>query len=880
MPRAPVRSPRSVTSLPNATPDAFLGSAASSAVARVDDLLRQGREGRSAWSPSKAPPRFYAPISQQGGMTALNGTLLSRAERMAVSVTSWSTGWIVRWSLRHYRQPRRRPVVLRNFAAAALSFLLLSVFALTARAASTETWEAPVGGSPLSLGDARVACPGTTGSWSIDQGGHSLGPPTSARDLGTFVDAKIAPSLSACATTTSTLTLVVTGPFPEIDEAATTLFVDEGRLDLGGRGLRGAQVEWQAGTRSGVDRCVQPQADSTGEHCAIAVGHGLSADPVRPDLHVSPVGARPGPDVVLFDSTGRRMTIDDRTIHPGRIVVSSLVAPDVAIDLAGGTASRIPLVHPEAVVGADCGAVSCAVSDGGIVVGGLTTVTTTLAVRLRLAPRVVLRKGEGFDAAPVISVSVLPCAMSIASGEQLRGVDASRAVVRVDARCGAEARDLRWFSAGRLLDVLGMVESSGATYMLLAVGRVEGDELVVTAVRSAGDGSTVGQARVRTRAAPLPRATLTLDDERIDFVPTNRPATARWARAQGAGELALLPVDGAYDLFAHDGSTQIQAERGSGGFVALRFAWRVPTLPEPFGAVDLAVIVDPVQRPMHEATVAVPLVASEGKPPLVDVLCGGGGDLQQVPPGKSAHVPFADRDACRIVFHGDRLSRADGAQHLQLDVDVTGADGATRPEARVTQFVVLRPGSEPRIVWIKGAVRPFDRATIRISYQADTQAQVGGQAEPSAQFAIVFGTAHFRLYATTAIPTGLYRVSDRQHSGILSLNLAVIMRGTWLDRAGHEGVVGLEGGVLAEGLANDVDTSGHSLTQVATVIGMGLSVPIANRSLATETSINLHAWFEYEISRAIARDLGKETGSPLGFVFGPSLSIGNIGTNL
>ena len=102
------------------------------------------------------------------------------------------------------------------------------------------------------------------------------------------------------------------------------------------------------------------------------------------------------------------------------------------------------------------------------------------------------------------------------------------------------------------------------------------------------------------------------------------------------------------------------------------------------------------------------------------------------------------------------------------------------------------------------------------------------------------------------------------------------MRATWLDSQGHEGFLGLEGGMMAVGLANDVSPQGQSLTQVATVAGLGLSVPIANRSLATETSINLHAWFEYEVSR----DLGGEPGSPLGFVFGPSISIGNIGTNL
>jgi hypothetical protein len=92
---------------------------------------------------------------------------------------------------------------------------------------------------------------------------------------------------------------------------------------------------------------------------------------------------------------------------------------------------------------------------------------------------------------------------------------------------------------------------------------------------------------------------------------------------------------------------------------------------------------------------------------------------------------------------------------------------------------------------------------------------------------------------------------------------------------------------MGVGLANDTSAQGKSLTQVATVTGIGLSVPIANRSLATETSINLHAWLEYEISRALGPDPGPAVpggpaipNNPFGFVFGPSISIGNIGTNL
>ncbi len=42
---------------------------------------------------------------------------------------------------------------------------------------------------------------------------------------------------------------------------------------------------------------------------------------------------------------------------------------------------------------------------------------------------------------------------------------------------------------------------------------------------------------------------------------------------------------------------------------------------------------------------------------------------------------------------------------------------------------------------------------------------------------------------------------------------------------------------MAVGLANDTSPSGRSLTQIATVTGVGLSVPIANRGLATEAAI-------------------------------------------
>lgn len=756
-----------------------------------------------------------------------------------------------------------------------LAALLLAALLLVSRGAVAETLQAPVGGKPIALGEGRVVCPGTAGDWIVEQDGHALRPPVTDDAVGKATDVKVAPASAGCAAP-APVTLVVTGRWPTIDAAGTSVFVDDARIELRGKNLRGTIVRWQLADRTGEDRCVQPQSDAGGERCAIAIGRGLPADPTAADLWWRPAGARSGPDVATYDAAGRRVLTDELLLRPGRVIVSSLVPPDVSIDLAGGTASRIPLVHPEAVSGVDCGAASCVVSGGAVIVGGLDAVSGTLPVRLRLAPRVLLLRGEVTDAAPVVQLPVLPCAMSVASGDALRDVDATRVVVRVGARCAAEARALRWFSAGRALELLGAVDDRGAAFVLLGLGRVEGDQVVVTASRGGADGSTVGQARAHTRALPPLHTALSIDGgETIDYVPTNRPATVQWARSPEGGELVLLPLDGVYDVSAREGVTRVQGRRGAGGNVALRFAWRSPSLPGTLAAADLALVTDTVQHPMHEADIPVPLGASAASAsPLVEMLCGAGALQQRVASGAVTHVSFDERDTCRVVFHRERLAEESGVQHLQLEVDVARVDGEARPEAHVSQTLALRKGDQPRFAWVKGVAGQFDRVTVRVSYAGDS-ASAASQEEPSIQWSIVFGTGHFRLYGTTSIPTGLYRVSDPAHSGILSLNFGVIMRATWLDSAGHEGFLGLEGGMLAEGLANDISARGQSLTQVATVTGLGISVPIANRSLATETSINLHAWLEYEVSR----DLGGEPGNPVGFVFGPSISIGNIGTN-
>ena len=79
---------------------------------------------------------------------------------------------------------------------------------------------------------------------------------------------------------------------------------------------------------------------------------------------------------------------------------------------------------------------------------------------------------------------------------------------------------------------------------------------------------------------------------------------------------------------------------------------------------------------------------------------------------------------------------------------------------------------------------------------------------------------------------------------------------------------------MACGLTGDTSTSGQSLTQVGGVMGLGLAIPIANSGGPTQASINLHAWFEQRLTGGG----GHEANSPRAIIFGPSISIGNVGT--
>jgi hypothetical protein len=439
---------------------------------------------------------------------------------------------------------------------------------------------------------------------------------------------------------------------------------------------------------------------------------------------------------------------------------------------------------------------------------------------------------------------------------------------------------LRFLVGGRQADVTPIDAVKDAAYAIITLGNVDAPSLTITAVRGEGD-TVVAVARTETRAAPVIRTVLEIPGyPPIDFIPNNRFAVVHHPRAADA-ELVLLPIEDVYGAENERGGvSSVKGDVNAVGSVALQFGYRVPTLPPPLDQVNLAILSDPLHRAVKEANIPAPFGTSAlTSDPLVEVVCTDvDGKLRHIVPGLVTHLSFSIRDGCRVILHRERLSPEYGTQKLILEIEIDKLDGTIRPEAHVTQTVILRAGTEPRVAWIKGVVAAYDRVLIRLSHVADEAHYLNAldiaTGTPMVQWSLVLGTGRVRLYATTAIPTGLYRFGTSATSGVLSLSLGIITRFTWLDTDGHEGLVGLEAGLMAFGLSGDVSSTGQSLTQVGGVLGVGLAIPIAGAGSPTQASINLHAWAEQRITGSG----GFEATSSRAVIFGPSISLGNVGT--
>ena len=784
---------------------------------------------------------------------------------------------------RSVQSPRRR---LASRRPAACTWLALSLGAWAWLSPETaEAWVLQVQSKSefATLPQGRVLCGPVPEGFLVDANRRRVRPKADTA-VGHTVNASLAQHTGACATEArEPATLIVAGELPTIDASSVNVVLDSGRLELRGYGLENTRIGWTAENKTGSDVCLGVAKEKEQDVCAISIDRELPADPRRIELRWAPPFGRVGGNAITYDRSGEVVTEDVLRIPIARLLIARMFPEVPMVNVASGD-GRLQLVHPEALSGVDCGAVRCEIVPDGLLVGSVPAAAPTVTVTVRLLPRVFMIRGDALDSAMTERLTVLRCPMALVSGAPLRNADELRVLVRLSPACLGDVNRLRWTANGDPADMLSVESHDDGVYVLLHLGRIASDRLTVIAARE--DNSVLAVVTSQTVELPPLMATLALPSYgEIDFIPRNRDAVVTITTGAGSGRLVPISVPGAYLVSRGTDGFRIRGVYGAGGYAALRFAYRIEGLPASFQDIDFALVTDPVQRPLREASVPLPIGgASMSDKPIIELYCAREkGRLSFMEPGPSHHIPFDQRETCRLLIHRARIPKDAGEQRLDIEVTVTAVGGEPRAEARVVHHLVLRHAPDRDVIWLRGAKQQFDRFSVQVTHVVSeslyTTYRGPQMVLPSSQWAVVTEDADFKFYATAAIPASLYRFSNDDGdlgTGPLSLNFGVLSRLTWLDSEGHEGLVGVESGVMGMGLASDKD-------QLAIVLGLGIAIPLGNANTIAQAAINIHAWLAYSLGKNTAQvpnTMEEVTLNPWAFVFGPSITVGSVGAFL
>lgn len=767
------------------------------------------------------------------------------------------------------------------------SWRWLVLCALWCCASPVHAWvmQIPRDGAPAAFPQSSVLCGPAPQGWVLDAARRHIKASADVT-LGQTLAVVLAANEAACSTAAvKDSTLIATGDHPKIDPNSVTVGIDIGRLELRGDDLEGVHIAFAAGDKLGEDVCLNVTHDRDREVCAVNIDRSLPASPQQIELRWAPPGGRMDADVT-YDKNGEPLTAEQMKLPVARVLISRMMPDARIVDVAHG-AGKVPLVHPEAVASADCGVARCTTNAEGLTVASVPASAPKLPLRLQLSPRVFFTRGDLVDNVIGETLTVLRCPVTMVSGEPLRNVDDVSVLVRLDRACVSDVSKLHFMANAEPPEVVRVESLQDGAYVLLRVGRISRERLTVVVSRD--DGSVLAVTSEKTAEVPPVMATLSLEGYgEVQFIPRNRPALVSISNVSGHGELVPISVPGAYVVTRSAEGYQVRGVYAAGGYAALRFAYRVTGVPDVFAATDFAQIVDPVQRPIREASIPAPIGASSiSDHALVELYCRNAqGKLQLIAPGSPVHIPFKERDSCRLKLHRERIPPESGEQRLDVEVSISAVGGQERAEAHLSEHLTLRHSSDLDVIWIRGAKEQFDRINVRIThvieenlFESDTRRRLE---LPSSQWTVVTENAHFKFYATAAMPASLYRFSGDEASGTLSLNLGLLTRITWLDSEGHEGILALEAGMMGMALADQVQR------QLAIVGGLGISIPLGNVNQPMQAAINIHMWGSYTVGNLyIYKD--PRTGVPFdmngsgkkvsnwAFVFGPSITVGSIG---
>lgn len=751
--------------------------------------------------------------------------------------------------------------------------------------AQAETLHAPAGGMPIDIPEDKVACEKIQGTWRLEPGGSSVRPPATA-EPGEQSTVKVAKNYAECEHKSEVLELVTTAPMPELEPGTAVWNIALGRLELQGHNLTGLRLRWSTDDRARVDVCTPViseglTAPSPLERCVVPIDE--HADVLKQRFVWAPQGGYFGRDYLIHDSSGVQLPQSQREIVPERILVDKVFERERTVDVSRGK-GRIELRYPEIVASVDCDGGQCELAEQGVVVRAVPAATRRILVRLRLQPRVYFVEKEQLQDTHSKDFQIVRCDMTIVSGPPLRDVDNVKLLVRLPESCGTDSERLRWTvnNADANVEKVAMIDDQ--IYVLLATTRILENRAVVSASRPQDEGVLAFSSTPSAPLLAVHTSLLLSGFGEVDFVPKNRPVRVATSTIAG-GRWVPLEVPGAYTVDVDSEGARIRGVYMSSGYTALRLGYRVDAVPDEFKNVNFATLTDPIQRPIREANLPVPLGGSGFRArPVVELACAiDDGVVRRIEPGSTQHIPFAQRDSCRLLIHRNRIPKDSGEQLLEVEVNVTSAGDVERSDGQMSERFLLRHGEDTEVIWIRGAKQQYDRIRVRVLHVVDEDRYLLGKGNeyrlPVSQWAVITEDAIVKFYATATIPSGLYRFSNDPQdlgTGPLALNFGVLSRLTMLSDDGKESLVGLEAGVMSMGLASEKDR------QLAIVSGLGIGVPLGNINQPTQASLNIHAWIAYSIGRREGQLLnadGSQTNIDLNhwaFVFGPSITIGSL----
>ncbi len=361
----------------------------------------------------------------------------------------------------------------------------------------------------------------------------------------------------------------------------------------------------------------------------------------------------------------------------------------------------------------------------------------------------------------------------------------------------------------------------------------------------------------------------TSDLGRLDFIPSNRKARLRlgYHRNRWAKDCVVERRPGFYRVERAEDDWIIQGEPDVTGSIALQLAYRPQGLRAFLAGTEegshesslpaLAVFETETAIAVHTVNQPLPLLPHQPDAKIfIRVRCGLPGREHEVVVGKLYRVPFAQRDRCRIEFDRDAISPAAGTQRLR----VRGGE--------FRQIVELKPGAGLLTYSLPvGERKEYDKVTITIThdllsghYTLPSQQSLGEKA----RYRLLLSTSSFRVGATTAMPTGMFRFGSSSVEGSVPISAGALVRMTYIQNNGREFPLGLEAGPFGTNLSGQPDFS--------LVLGMGLSIPVLNPNTSLQASFNIHAWVEISPTR-----LGRDE-NPFAFLFGPSFTVGRLST--